>query len=68
MGDFSGVLRGIRRGDCVRFRQDFYGGVYIEVSRRWLPLIRRRMKLSHQELLEAKAVLSERRDAQPIGG
>ena len=60
MNNLSLVLRHIEAGRAVRFRQDFYGGLSVEVSWGWLRWPYRRVKLTAEEMAAVKAALARR--------
>jgi hypothetical protein len=59
--DYNYVCERVQRGDRVKFMQDFYGGYFVEVKRRWALWGKRRVRLSQDEFVKLKAELSSRR-------
>jgi hypothetical protein len=66
MDDFERVLRRVRAGDRVRFYEDYFGGTTVVVTRRWLPLPGRRLKLSDTQVMAVRETLAQGRRARRI--
>ena len=72
MTNLSYVLKRVRAGHSVRFRQDFYSGAYAVCHRRlpWYPTILLRLnkgvKLPSEEVAEVKAEILRVRKARGL--
>jgi hypothetical protein len=59
------ILKRIEAGDRVKIYQDYYGGKRITLSRRWLPLLKTRIKLAGGEWEVVKDAMARRQPAPP---
>jgi hypothetical protein len=55
------VLRKAEAGAKIKFYYDYYGAQYVVVSEPWLPWLKRRVPLSHDEIQQVKQRLMPQR-------
>jgi hypothetical protein len=61
MHDLSFVKKRIAAGDHARFFQDYYGEQWIELRRGWIFRRKVRVRLTPEEIAQAKVALRTRR-------
>jgi hypothetical protein len=65
MTRFDRLLRRVKRGGRVYFKEEFYGGTVAIVRYPWLPLPGRRMSLTLEQVETLKAAVKNRRRGRP---
>jgi chorismate-pyruvate lyase len=61
MSAVSDVVARVEAGEKIRFRQDFYGRQWVELTRGRLLRRRSRIELSAQDILQIKTTLARRK-------